>query len=370
MNLNDIVDADFEVKNNNTTKTPEENLSEYFPVEITTHNIYFHEESPILSVDTHGEILATCGYDGVIRLWKVNFKKAYAKDNSYKTATNSSIQIDYIKDLNAFSRPINCIRFCKLDTKLRFILAACSDNGRVVVFTENRSYVVEDGSNEDAYEVCCVKNLLFIGFSSGKVACVKMEIANTIPEHPTGETSVESPELKFELLFKQKVHDGMIQGISFNENYDLLATVSLDKTVKVHKIKEDSLDLISTIDQDVDTSRGLFKRILFEGDFLYTFSKNKKVSIYCYPFKQLHLQRCIGPLNSAVVKILKPRINNDKDDVLFICTKKSVYLIRNGKVLFCADDACYMAITDAVMLGKTLFLSSMDGFISTIRLCC
>lgn len=368
MNANSVESSSLDVKNSNGQQKPEEGLAGYFPVEITTHNIHFHEESPILSIDMHDEVLATCGYDGVIRLWKVNFNKMYAKDNSYKTATNSSIQIDYIKDLNAFSRPINCIRFFKQDTKLKFILAACSDNGKVVVFTENKSYVVEDGSKEDAYEVCWMGNLLFIGFSSGKVACIKMETVDNTLENQTGESCAESLELKFELMFKQQVHDGMIQGMSFNKKYDLLATVSLDKTVKVHRVGTDSLNLISSIDQDVDTSRGLFKRILFDEDFLYIFSKNKKISVFSYPFKQLHLQKCIGPLNSAVVKILKPHIN-EEDDVLFICTKKSVYLLKKDKVVFCVDDACYMAITDAVMLGKTLFLSSMDGFISTIRLC-
>ena len=74
-------------------------LGKLSPIEITTHNIYFHEESPILSIDIRDEQLATCGFDGVVRLWSLKFKKMKYEENVYRTAANSSIEIEHLKDL-------------------------------------------------------------------------------------------------------------------------------------------------------------------------------------------------------------------------------------------------------------------------------
>ncbi|MCA9750337.1 MAG: hypothetical protein KC414_14605 [Romboutsia sp.] len=166
----------------------------------------------------------------------------------------------------------------------------------------------------------------------------------------------------FKLISKQNIHLGTIQGMSYNKIYDLIATHSLDKTVKIHLFKENKLKILNTFDNRIDNSRGLFKRILFTENTLFIFSKNNMVFGYSYPFREEHLMIKIGPLNSSIVKILK------KENLLVICTKKSIYLFDDYKMICCVDNACFMAITDGFIYNNTIFVSSLDGFVASIRI--
>lgn len=342
----------------------------YKPIEVTTHNIYFHEDSPILSTDVYNGIVSTCGFDGVVRLWHLNFKEMNHRDNVYRTAGNSSIQIEYYRDLTGFTKPINCTRFFKDTHAMEFILACCSDSGKVVVFDGENEYIVRREDDDDAYELCWADDHLVVGLGSGNIEIFEMTRFDNQKENELNRKNEDDQSkpvnLQFKQILRKKVHESTIQGISYNHKHRLISTFSLDKTVKIHQLDNDTLDLISTLDQKIDNSRGLFKRILFEDNLLYLFNKNSTVSVVCYPFKNTHIQKKIGPLNCSVVKVLTFRI--DDELILAICTKKSVYLIQNNELLCCVDNACYMAITDGFVFNNTIFLSSMDGFISSIRL--
>ncbi|ELA42891.1 uncharacterized protein VICG_00206 [Vittaforma corneae ATCC 50505] len=355
-------------------------IKKHPPIEVTTHNIYFHEDSPILSMDIHNNMLATCGFDGVVRLWRLLFKKMNYDDNVYKTAVNSTIQIEYLKDLAGFSKPINCVRFCKSNLSCPYLLAACADGGRIILYTDKTEYTMQKDVENDAYDMCWSENLLFVGFGSGRIDCYKIEVMEETSIEPssmmTDSTACQENAnnavansmkhvIKSELVFSQNIHENTIQGISYNKKYNLLATYSVDKTLKVHMIHKNKLQLVSQLDQNLDTSRGLFKRILFEEDLLHVFTKNNTLSIFAYPFKPAHLQKRVGPLNSSIVKVVAGRIRNE--DALVICTKKSAYVLVHNELDCCVDNACYMAITDAIVDNNTVFLSSMDGFICTIR---
>ena len=375
-------------------------LQKFKPIEITTHNLHFHEDSPVLSTDFYNGIVATCGFDNSVRLWMPQFSEKKYRDNVYKTAANSSISFEFFMEFNEFSKPINCVRFfqnCKKDL-FKFILAACCDGGKVVVITENKSYVVCTDTSDDAYEFCWCEDKLFIGFSSGKIEAYQMHITTSdcdlkssinnedkfennynritdtnLKEETSKVNSTESSnkdqvsaKLSFDLIFTQKIHLDTIQGLSFNKKYNLIASYSLDKTVKVHKIEASSLHLVSVFDQKIDNSRGLFKRLFFDDDLLYIFIKNSLLHVISYPFRPIHLHKKIGPLNSTPVKILKG--NYKGIDLLYVCTKKSIYIFNQDELVCTVDNCCYMAITDAFAYNDTLFVSSLDGFLATIRL--
>lgn len=341
----------------------------YCPIEVTTHNIYFHEDSPILSTDFYDDQIATCGYDNTVRFWNVNMSKMKTKESSYKTAANSSISLEFNKEFKGFKKPINCIRFYKgvfLETPGMFLLAACSDDGKVMVFSDDTAYTVRAEDGDDAYDLAWTDDGLAVGFSSGKVEIYKIRIKKNKNEDGVPENTVNSNikslfEMSFELKISQKIHDGVIRGISSCKN--LVATHSLDKTVKMHLIDGSKLVPVSSFGCNIDTSRGFFKRILLTERLLYIFTKNNSVSIYSYPFREIHLHKKIGPLNSPIVKIV------EKEELLYVCTKKSIYVLENDKTICCVDNCCYMAVTDGFSYNKYIFfLSSMDGFISSVRL--
>lgn len=326
--------------------------SKFHPIEITTHNIYFHEDSPILSCDNFDGLLATSGFDGVIRIWKINFQIKSYKENCYKTAANSSISIEHFRDLSGFSRPINCIRFYKgveLKHNGDFLIAGSSDGGKIVVFDGSKKACIREADGDDCYEIAWAQDSLIAAFSSGKIEIYSLNLI-----------TYEENKMKVDFsVHIEKIHEATIQGISCVNH--LIATHSLDKSVKVHQINNGSIVLISTVTESIDSSRGLFKRLLLIDDLLFVFSKGNCLMVYRAPFGEENLIKKIGPLNSSIVKVIK------SDNILYICTKKSVYILEDDLTVCCVDNACYMAITDAFLYNNTLFISSMDGFIASVR---
>lgn len=335
----------------------DEGLIEQFkPIEITTHNIYFHEESPILSCDEYKGMFVTSGFDNFIRFWKPSFDNMKYRESVYRTAANSSIQIDLLREVGGFTKPINCVRFNKnLVTSIEnddFMLACCTDSGKIVIITKEKTYNIRDATGDDAYELVWTTSNLIVGFASGRVESYSISIKDGLVEH--------------HLDFEAKIHSSTIQGMGFNKKYNLLATHSLDKTVKIHRLDQKGLTLVSSINQGIDSSRGLFKRLLFDEEFLYIFSKNNSISVVCYPFTACHIYQRIGPLNSPVVKMLDFIINSRK--FIAVCTKKSIYVLEDSKLAFAIDNCCFMAVSDAFFFNSTIFVSSMDGFMATARL--
>ncbi|KAI5148104.1 hypothetical protein ENBRE01_0118 [Enteropsectra breve] len=407
--------------------------SEFSPIEVTTHNIYFHEDSPILSADSNGSLIATSGYDKVIRLWKATTRSMHYRQNIYKTAANSSVSIEHYRDLSGFSNPINCVRF-GASKEHEFVIAGCSDGGKVMLFAPGAVHTVRGADGDDAYEVCWVGcNQLAVGFISGRIEVHQIEIyeieqedsaiLNASGTNPSNEVTNIPPEenankinnifaedkenksnipsnveeknasandsnsketstqkelknikISSKLLCSQKLHGNSIQGISFNAKYNFLATHSLDKTVKIHKAawnenKEMNMESINCFEKQIDYSRGLFKRLLFDEELLYAITKQNTLKIYAAPFTEHNMFASVGPLNASIVKILK------LNSLLVICTKKAVYLIEEKKgsdkhysFVVCIDSACFLPITDAFIYDGILFVSSMDGFLTSVRL--
>lgn len=321
--------------------------------EVTTHNIYFHEESPILSIDGIDDVIATCGFDNTIRIWTSNFGKMKCAENIYRTASNSSISFDLLAELKGFDRPVNCLRFMKDKKNNLRVLAACADGGRINVYIGETPIQIRGADGDDAYDMAWDCGLLIIGFSSGHVEIYNIEEKNE---------DDNTQRYNFKLFLRQKIHDSTIQGVSVCRG--LIATHGLDKKVKVHAISDKTLKLVTYFDKKIDNSRGLFKRLLLNETKLYVFIKSNIINVYSYPYRDVHLHKKISTLNAPPIKII------ENNNMLFICTKKSVYILQDNEIMYSIDNCCYMAVTDAYWNDnfKTLFLSSMDGFIATIRL--
>lgn len=326
--------------------------TKYSPIEITTHNLLFHEDSPILSIDFTNGIMVTSGYDKAIRLWTIKFNPITYNENAYRTASNSSIIIEYKSEIKGFIKPVNCIRFYKGNRNLfmkSYLLAGASDGGKVMVFCDDQGVVIRHEDEDDAYDLVWAEDQLIIGFSSGKVEIYDIYLT----------TDEESKDLKigFKLHKTLKIHENTIQGIEYSSN--IIATHSLDKTVKSFNL---DTQVTNTLDIEIDCSRGLFKRLHIDNNYLYVFKKHNFINVYKFPYSEEMLHKKIGPLNSPIVKVLT------YGNLLFITTKKSVYILEDDLTICCIDNAFYMAATDSFFYNMTLFVSSMDGFITTIRL--
>ena len=75
------------------------------PIEVTTHNLQFHETPNITSIDFYKNYIFTSGQDKAVRLWEVILtdKNKYYKLNCYKTAENSSIKLKYFCEFMFFN---------------------------------------------------------------------------------------------------------------------------------------------------------------------------------------------------------------------------------------------------------------------------
>lgn len=324
------------------------------PVEVTTHNLYFHEESPIFSVDGHQNVIATCGSDRTIRLWKVHFGDANYSTNVYRTAANSSIGIEHYSDITGFNRAVNSVRIQKNDLEL--ILAGCSDGGRVGVYKGGILATIRYEDGDDAYDLLWENDLLFVGFSSGNIEIFR------IMENDGSSQDLDKQQIVAKLICKYKASSTTIQGLAYNKKEDVLAVHSLDKRIILLKWDGESICHLSEMKEKIDSSRSLFKRICFDDRRLFVFTKNNTVSAYIHPFTSDFCQMKIGPLDSGVVKAVS------HGDVLVVCTRNSVYLFKGETFILSVLNACFMTITDAFVMNGTVFISSMDGFIATIRL--
>lgn len=322
-------------------------MDSYAPVEVTTHNLHFHEESPILSADSKLNIIATCGTDKIVRLWNVHFSSPEFNTNTYRTASNSSVRIEHQADLDGFTKPINSVRF-KPETD-KCVLAGCSDGGKVLIFIDENKHIIRQEDGDDAYDLCWSDNLLFVGFASGFI-----EVYNIL----------FCEDLTSELICRINLIGATIQGIVFNKKHGILAVHSLNKKVSLLSwiYSKNQFEKLAELDQEIDSSKGLFRRICFNDDLLFVFNKKHKLSIYLPPFDLSSCFMKIGPFDSGLVKVL------NVDDMVIACSKRSAYIFYNKKFILSVDNACFLAVTDAFMINHTIFLSSMDGFLVSIRL--
>lgn len=365
------------------------NLLIYKSIEITTYDLYFHENSPVSSTDYFNNYIATSGYDDTVRIWKIKINKMDS-GNSYKTSVNSSIKIYYLEEFNGFKGIINCVRFCPLeyfkkienlnnDCKLnneniKYFIVGCADGGKVVINNSKKSFTIRNSDDDNAYDLCWVsENRILICFGSGNVELYEINF---------GENFVSK------LICRQKIHNCPIQGISYNKKHNVFSTHCLDKTVKVHFIEELILDdvisikfkKVSEITENIDVGMSVYRRLLISDDDLFVINKNKFLTVYSSPFLGVNKIKKIGPFNSSIIKILKI------DKLLIIITKMSIYGLKHEKVfdevkrhnktfediLFGVDNAAFKELTDGFVFEngneKIIFYSSMDGFLGSIRL--
>lgn len=358
-----------------TTDTPP---IKYAPIELTTHNIHFHEESPVLSITAHGEHIATCGNDGAVRLWKCTFKEDILLENVYHTAANSSAQLEYVKDLSVGAAGVNCIRFGAVDGAL--VLALCTDSGKVVVIVDplgekSREVVVRGAGAVAAFEVCWGAGLLFAGFGDGTVEayelCVKTAVG-AAAEGTAAEGTSKAAAVAVGRTGSVNPSGTTVQGLAFNSRHGLLAVHTLSKTVRVYSVAlaagttlaGKAIQFISIAEHtaNVDGAHGLFKRLAFFDDRLAIFTKNGTVSVFSAPFSPENILLRIGPLESPVV------CAKAHGAYFFVCTKRGMHAFRKDCHLFSVQNACFMTITDIAVLKGTVFLSSLDGFLASVRL--
>ncbi|KAL6121182.1 hypothetical protein NUSPORA_01930 [Nucleospora cyclopteri] len=326
------------------------------PVEVTTHNLHFHENSGILSLDYCENLIATSGYDKSIRLWEINLTaiNSLYTENCYKTAANSSIRIGFYREFTNFKGIVNCVRFYRgNDLESGFYrIAASDDTGRVILIIingETANYkVIHEGEGNSCYDLSWInKNELALCFDSGKIKILKIE-----------EKILK--KIKYQTVLEKEIHNSIIQGISICKKTKRIATFSLDKTLKISLLN--NLEIFSVLTADLDLTHGIFKRILIDDNLLYVPTKRKTLSIFVYPFKPENLHMKLGPFNAPVVKILK------NEEFLVVVTKKSIYILKDYKKQVYVDNVAFKEVTDAFIDDKIIFYSSMDGFLGSIRL--
>ncbi|WUR03975.1 putative chromatin assembly factor 1 subunit [Vairimorpha necatrix] len=218
------------------------NLSELFPIEVSTHNLYFHEEASIFSLDSFDDSVATGGGDGVVRLWKLQLDEMTHLDYKYTTALNSSIKFIYKSDIIVHNKAVNCVRFNK-----QGILASSSDSGKVII-NYNKTKVLRDSDGLDCYEIMWIDDKLLVGLSNGK-----------IEEYYVDREDVE----RSKMVKTYSVHGDIIQGMSYNEKYKLIMTFSKDRTSKIldYELKEEKKAKAPTKDTVGETTQKTSKKM-------------------------------------------------------------------------------------------------------------
>lgn len=359
-------------------------LRKYSPVEVTTHNLYFHDEASIFTMDANDNFIATGGGDKDIRLWTMDKNAPKDREFCYTTAINTSVRIKYHAVLSGHNRVVNCVRFCG------DLLASCSDGGEIIIWRDCIPSVIRRLDGDDAYELAWGDGHLFAAFSSGNITVFRitqgdanhaygpgglyMQINPDVTDSKSSEklyTAENREDLKISAVIVQQIkcHNDIIQGLTFNHHFNLLTSlgkdrvgktfVFTDKLVEVEHMEHLGKDRLFT------AGRGFFRRLAYssDGSFLYLVCCNlNTVVVLHYPFRMEHVYARIGPLNSEPLKVICD------GERLFIVTKKSLYLFISQEFIFCVDNASFMTITDGCVFDGVCFLSSLDGFLASLRL--
>lgn len=316
------------------------NLKDMFPIEVTTHNLYFHEEASIFSIDTFNNLIATGGGDGIVRLWQINDTEIKKEgDFVYTTALNSSIQLVYKSDLVGHTKAVNCVRFSYLG-----ILASSSDTGRVLLHFNDKTHVLRGSDELDCYELTWAKDTLYVGLSNG-----------LIEEYQV----LYDDNFYCKLVKSCFLHTDIIQGLAYNSKHFLLLSVSKDRTLKISQ-DDKMLDKIN-----LNTNgRSFFRRTCFSkcnNMCFITNYKNSSILVLTYPFTEKHWIYKLGPFDSEIVKVIENNL------LLFVLSKTSLYFYYNFNLLGCIENICFKSVTDATLYNNILFISSLDGFIATFK---
>lgn len=383
-------------------------------LEITTHNLQFHDNASIYAICYKNKKLITGGGDTDIRIWEVT---AGEHTNGIKNALTTPIRIEYVTTITEHPKIVNCVRISNCG-----MLASCSDGGTVIVSflkeNECKSKTIRKMDGHDAYDLQWHSNLLSVVLSNGHIAIFKFK---------------EGTVIKFT---ETKIHCDNIQGItilsSLIDKSIFVATQCFDRNVKLNLIKnvydeeeiaeenfcnffdeineneskikndenlkDEEVEVIKLnvrkksnllqkneifktckrIDLKIETifringqinetqiveSQSFFRRLNFVEPFLFlssTMSESKfSLSVLSHPYNRIYLN--VFGFDSLVLKTIKCR------DFLVAATKKSIYFLKDFKCEFCVFDLCFKPITDLIYADGIVFVSSLDGFIYTIR---
>ncbi|KAH9410923.1 hypothetical protein HK407_09g15180 [Ordospora pajunii] len=342
-------------------------VKKWVPVEVTTHNLYFHEEASVFTMDTNGKLIATGGGDNEIRLWRVEKGSMEEAEFRYTTALNSSVKIVYDSVLSGHRRGVNCIRFNQ------DLLASCSDGGEVIVWISKKPHVVRRIDGDDAYEVVWGRGHLFVGLSSGCILVYKVHhyrLHNDAEASMNGSNPVNAADEGMDAQMIQKIqcHSDVIQGLAFNSRFGLLTSLGKDRIGKTYAftdklVEVEHMDEING-EKMFSTGRGFFRRLSYsqDGTLLYLAScSSSSVIVLHYPFRMEHVYARIGPLDSEPLKVVCD------EDKLYVATRKRLYMFVEQELVLCVDNISFMAITDGCAFDGMCILSSLDGFLCSLR---
>lgn len=374
-------------------------------VEVTTHNLHFHDQASIYSVDSRDSMIATAGGDTDVRIWRVEKLVPKEQKFCYTHALTSSVKIHYMHTLSAHQRTVNCVRFGS------DYLATCSDGGHVLVWNTHElgggvAHTVRAPDGDDAYEVAWGGSFLFVGLASGNVAVYEVERLagesgdeagpedaaqpdtdaaackenSTCPNggiSGTKRAKITRMEASSPICVRHvqtlKVHSDIVQGLSFNPFHSVLATQSRDRTAKVLHF-ECRLAVLHRHESFGDgrticTGKAFFKRLSFvKKNFLFLThcreESSNVVFVYAYPFRSLYA--CIGTFDTAVQRVV------EWGEYIVVVTMRSLYVVEETgggyRTVFAINNATFLPITDACVASGLLVVSSMDGFLASVRL--
>ena len=111
-----------------------EGQNAFQPIEVTTHNLTFHESPNITSLDYKNNFIMTSGQDKAVRLWEVAVtdKNKFYTGNCHKTAVNTSLKISFVREFTKFNDPVSIVRIYRETND--FIFAVGTEAGAIYYF--------------------------------------------------------------------------------------------------------------------------------------------------------------------------------------------------------------------------------------------
>lgn len=315
------------------------NVNEY-AFEITKHTIHFHDDASIYSLSHTQNHLLTAGSDKNIRCWHISLSEK-KKSNILCYPENSSVFIEYCTALE-MHHSANVVK------SNQDLIVCGSIFGEIIAAKEIgckfEKCIIKGPDGDSCNDIVFVrKNLIVCGFESGKLLSYEIEENpeyfnqdSTEPQNTEIQQSLDDSEkentikpkkkrikikkiqeyLLFNLLYSSKPHNLAIQGLTFNQKYNILTTFSKDRTAK-HFYVSKKLTFLDKIKKFADEQEMiLFRKFSYSqnDEFLFIGACNGKyLNILNIPFSYNNIIGKIGPFE-AHVSVIKEFGSRKKDE--------------------------------------------------------
>lgn len=380
-------------------------------VRVTKINVHLHDNSAVFAASCQGSLLCTGGGDGAARLWRMQRTRREECGDGfvYRNIVNGCVSLTHLATLKRHAKSVNSVKFSE-DGRY---LATAGDDGLVVawdvkdvlsecehaperhagdeVYYKRKGTLVRGCDGNDVYDTAWAgNNTLLVCLSNGRVSSYSLEDKEKDKDKENKDKEnkeiqkkivlkvINEDTLEVKELGEKRAHKDIVQGIAYNREENVVATISRDRSCRVFSMEGGKLVQKSRIEREGGDKRGklisdgskhpsFFRRMCFSSSALFLSSSLFRdaftVNVFKSPYTESDLVGHLGPFPSSAQAVAT------HSNWVAVGVSRDLYFFQQNKLNFAfrVKDVSFLPVTDISPFSTSSFLvSSMDGFITLV----